>query len=108
MSDPVERVAGGVCFYVLADRFEDHAYDDEEDHEQEAFAAAANVDDLCDCELANSGYDGAEDGCDGEETVLVEGGCDVWDQTAVNGLEESVDEGDEVQSVRENMLAFVV
>lgn len=77
MADPVERMAGCVCFDVFAQGFEDHADDDEQDHEQEAFAAAADVDDFGDGELADAGDDGAEDGGYGEEAVLVEGGGDV-------------------------------
>lgn len=65
MADPVEGVAGGVGFDVLAQSFQDHANDDEEDHQQEAFAAAADVDDFGDGEFADVGDDGAEDGCYG-------------------------------------------
>ena len=65
MADPVECMARGVSFNVLAQGFQDHADDDEEDHQQEAFAAAADVDDFGDGELADAGDDGAEDGCYG-------------------------------------------
>lgn len=82
-----------VSFDVLAEGFEDHADDDEQDHQQEAFAAAADVDDFGDGELADAGDDGAEDGCDGQEAVLVERGCYVGYEAAVDGLEEGVDEG---------------
>lgn len=100
MADPVESVSGGVRLDVFADCFENHADDDEEDHQQEAFAATANVDDLGDGEFADACYDGAEDGGHGEEAVLVERGCDVGYEAAVDGLEEGVDEGDEVESVK--------
>lgn len=65
VADPVECMARGVSFNVLAQGFQDHADDDEEDHQQEAFAAAADVDDFGDGELADAGDDGAEDGCYG-------------------------------------------
>ena len=65
VADPVERVAGCISLDVLAQSFQDHADDDEENHQQEAFAAAADVDDLGDGELADTSDDGAKDGCDG-------------------------------------------
>ena len=65
VADPVERVAGCISLDVLAQSFQDHADDDEENHQQEAFAAAADVDDLGDGELADTSDDGAKDGCYG-------------------------------------------
>lgn len=93
LADPVERMTRCVGLDVLAEGFEDHADDDEQDHQQEAFAAAADVDGFGYGELADAGDDGAEDGGYGEQAVLVEGGDYVGYETAVDGVEEGVDEG---------------
>lgn len=72
VSDPVERVAGSIRLDVLTKRLEDHADDDEENHQQKALAATADIDDLSNGQLSYTRDDRAEDGGDSQETMLIE------------------------------------
>lgn len=95
MADPVKRVSGGVHLDVLAGGLHDHADDNEEHHGAKAPDTTPDVNDLCDGQGADATEDGGDDARGRDEAVLGEGGCYVGDEVGLDGLEETVDKGDE-------------
>lgn len=84
MTDPVEGVGCGVHFDVVGGGLHDHADGYKEEHEEETFDAAPDVDDLGNGQVANASHDGSDNAGGGQETVLAEGRGDVGDETALD------------------------
>lgn len=100
VADPVEGVRGGVHLDVDAGGLHDHADDGEEEHDEEALAAAPDVDDLGNGQVPDTTEDGGDNAGGGEEAVLGKGGCHIGDEVALYVLQQRVSEADEVQPGR--------
>lgn len=99
MADPVDGICGCVHFNVDAGSLHDHAYDDEEDHDDETLTATPDINDFGNSKVADATKDGGHDARDAEETVLIEGGCHIWADRSLDGLQQVVNEGDEPETV---------
>lgn len=60
MANPVEGVGGGVHLDVVGGGLHDHANGYKEEHEQETFDAAPDINDLGNSQVANASHDGGD------------------------------------------------
>lgn len=101
VADPVDGVGSGVHLDVDTRSLHDHTEDDEEKHEQETFDTAPDVDQLGDEQVADTAKDGSHDAGGTQKSMLRKGACNVRDKGALNGLEKTVDEADEIKAGKE-------
>lgn len=97
MAGPVQGVGADVGLHVLASSLHDETDDDEDKHENETLDTAPDVNDLGQGQGTAAAENGSDNADAGQETVLVEAGCDVGVEGALNGDEQGVNEGNQVK-----------
>jgi hypothetical protein len=81
--------------------FHNRSNDNKQQHAEEAFDSAPDVENLCDEEVANTASDRSNDADDGSQSVFSERRGDVWVEVGLYGGEQRLDELGEIQPARE-------
>ena len=84
---PVNSVCSCVRFDVVACCFHDRSHDDEQQHAEEAFDTAPDVENLGDEQVTNTTCDRSNDADDGGQSMFAERRSDVWVEVGLNRRE---------------------
>lgn len=85
----------------MACSFHDRSNDNKQQHAEEAFDTAPNVEDLRYEEVANTAGDRSNDADDRSQTVFAERRGNVWVEVGLYGGKQRFDELGEIQAERE-------
>jgi hypothetical protein len=83
-TDPVDRIRRSVRFDVVARRLHDRSHDDKEQHAEEAFDTAPDVENFGDEQIADTTCDRSDDTDDCCQSMCIEGGGDIRVQVGLN------------------------
>ena len=109
MANPVDGVCSGIHLNIYACSFHDHTNDNEQQHDEESLASAPNIDDLSNSQIAYTSQNCGDDTGSSQQSMLRKGRSDIGYQITLHGLEESIDEGYEVEptiAVSEMLILF--
>jgi len=95
---PVDSVRSCVCLDVVACRFHDRSNDNKQQHTEETFDTAPDIENFCDEEVANTAGDRSNDADDRSQSVFAERRGNVWVEVGLYGGEQRFDELGEIQT----------
>lgn len=98
MTNPVDGVGSGIHFDVDASGLHDHAQQDKDNHDEESFASAPDINNLGNRKVADATGNRRQDFGNTQKTVLAEGGKNVGAERTLNALKKLIDKGDQVES----------
>ena len=94
-ADSVKDLRRSVRFNIVAGSRHDKSKSCKSSAEQEALRSAEDVESLCDTQIGDTSNDRAQNAGSRRERVHCKGGCNIWDQSAADTRDKTLDEVDE-------------
>lgn len=94
-ADGVKDLGCSISFNIVAGSRHDQSKSCKSSAEQEALRSAEDVESLCDTQIGDTSNDRAHHARSRRERVHCESGCDIWDQSAADTRDKTLDEVDE-------------